>query len=143
MIVGFMRRHAMQHAAIAGLLATLGLAPAARADFVVTGAIPPAPTTHSPSVHGAVPAPETSQTQDAARPVRWLMARGFGRHVTLRFAAEQIIPKAVKVTYGPGADPDALVDWKGGEAWNDVLRDAVEPLGLHLVMSNMAVEIRK
>ncbi len=133
----------MRHAAIAGLLATLSLISAARADFVITGVTPPAPTTHSPSVHGAVPAPETSQTQDAARPVRWLMARGFGRHVTLRFAAEQIIPKAVKVTYGPGADPDALVDWKGGEAWNDVLRDAVEPLGLHLVMSNMAVEIRK
>jgi hypothetical protein len=142
MIVGFTRRHAMQHAAIAGLLATLGLAPAARADFVVTGVTPPAPTAHSPSTQGAVPA-DTSQAQDAARPVRWLMAHGFGHQVTLRFAAEQIIPKAVKVTYGPGADPDALVDWKGGGAWNDVLRDAVQPLGLHLVMSNMAVEIRK
>jgi hypothetical protein len=133
----------MRHAVIAGLLATLGLAPAARADFVITGATPPAPTAQSSTAQGRVPATDLSETQEAARPVHWLMARGFGRQVKLRFAAEQIIPKAVKVTYGPGADPDVLVDWNGGGAWSDVLRDAVQPLGLHLVMSNLAVEIRK
>ena len=30
-----------------------------------------------------------------------------------------------------------------GPGFRDVLRDTVQPLGLHLVMSNMAVEIRK
>ena len=53
------------------------------------------------------------------------------------------MPAAVKVTYAPGADPNALVDWKGGQAWNRVLLDAVKPLGLRLVMARMAVEIRK
>jgi hypothetical protein len=53
------------------------------------------------------------------------------------------VPPAVKVTYGPGADPDALVDWRGGQGWNRVLFDAVKPLGLRLVMTHMAVEIRK
>jgi hypothetical protein len=143
MIVGFTRRHAMRHAAIAGLLATLSLISAARADFVITGVTPPAPTAQAPSAQDPVPATSPSQTHEVPKPVHWLMGHGFGHQVTLRFAAEQIVPKAVKVTYGPGADPDALVDWKGGAAWNDVLRDAVQPLGLHLVMSNMAVEIRK
>jgi len=53
------------------------------------------------------------------------------------------VPPAVKVTYGPGADPNALVDWKGGQAWNRVLFDAVKPLGLRLVMTDLVVEIRK
>jgi hypothetical protein len=131
----------MRHAAIAGLLATLGLAPAAHADFVVTGAMPLTESERPPTTQ----ATETdgSQSPDAPKPIHWLMAYGFGHQVPLRFAAEQIVPKAVKVSYGPGADPDALVDWKGGEAWNRVLREAVQPLGLHLVMGQTAVQIRK
>ncbi len=71
------------------------------------------------------------------------MAYGFGNHIPLAFAVRQIVPKAVKVTYGPGASPAALVSWKGGQTWNRVLLAAVRPLGLHLVMTHMAVEIRK
>ncbi len=131
----------MRHAALAALLATIGLTPAARADFVVTGTAPPAPAAQTP----APPAPAAASpgAADAAKPVHWLVARGFGHQVPLHFAAEQIVPNAVKVSYGPGADRNALVDWKGGEAWNQVLRDAVHPLGLRLVMTHMAVEIRK
>jgi hypothetical protein len=61
----------------------------------------------------------------------------------LAFACRQIVPSAVRITYGPGADQAVLVDWKGGDTWNHVLRDAVQPLGLHLVMTTMAVEIRR
>jgi hypothetical protein len=57
--------------------------------------------------------------------------------------SRQIVPRAVKVTYGPGADPEAAVDWKGGQGWNRVLFNAVRPLSLRLVMTHMAVEIRK
>ena len=59
------------------------------------------------------------------------------------FAVRQIVPATVKVTYGPGADPNALVDWKGGQTWNRVLLAAVKPLGLRLVLTHTAVEIRK
>ena len=71
------------------------------------------------------------------------MAFGFGKSVPLAFACRQIVPNAVKITYGPGADQAALVNWKGGDTWNHVLRDAVQPLGLHLIMTTMAVEIRR
>jgi hypothetical protein len=47
------------------------------------------------------------------------------------------------VSYGPGADRDTLVDWRGGQGWNRVLFDAVKPLGLRLVITHLAVEIRK
>jgi hypothetical protein len=70
------------------------------------------------------------------------MAYGFGDNVPLAFACRQIVPPAVKVTYGPGADPQMLVSWKGGKTWNRVLRDTVKPLRLRLVMTHMAVEIR-
>jgi hypothetical protein len=54
-----------------------------------------------------------------------------------------MVPPAVKVTYGPGVDPEAVVDWQGGEGWNRVLANVVRSLGLRLVMTTMAVEIRK
>ncbi len=132
------------------VLVPLG-APAARADFVVAGSGPPAPAAQiapaansaSVSSDAAKPsdAAETGQT-DAEEP-RFKVAEGFGDQVPLRFAIRQIVPPAVKVTYGPGASPDALVDWKGGQGWNRVLSRAVHPLGLRLVMTYMGVQIRE
>ncbi|MCB8877432.1 hypothetical protein ASILVAE211_19720 [Acidisoma silvae] len=71
------------------------------------------------------------------------MAKGFGNNVPLGFACRQIVPSTVRVTYGPGASASSMVSWQGGKGWNEVLREAVKPLGLHLVMTHMAVEIRK
>jgi hypothetical protein len=114
-------------------LATITLNPAARADFVITS-MPPT----SGSITEAVP----DNSPDPV-PTRFKLAFGFGKRIPLSFAVRQIVPAAVKVTYGPGADPDALVDWRVGQGWNRVLFDAVKPLGLRLVMTHMAVEIRK
>lgn len=86
---------------------------------------------------------QTPETPGGAPIIRWKMAYGFGDQVPLSFACRQIIPPAVKVTYGPGANPNMLVNWKGGDTWNHVLWNAVKPLGLRLVMTRMAVEIRK
>ena len=132
------------------ILVSLG-APAAQADFVVAGS--PRPVPSSPNL----PASATLGAQDRAaknssavvaseadaEEPRFKVARGFGDQVPLSFAVRQIVPHAVRVIYGPGAAPDALVTWKGGEGWNRVLLRAVHPLGLRLVMSTMAVQIRK
>jgi hypothetical protein len=107
----------------------------ASADFVITS-MPAAQT--APQIVQTIPdnSPDPAST-------RFKLAYGFGKRIPLSFAVRQIVPAAVKVTYGPGADSDALVDWKGGQAWNRVLLDAVKPLGLRLIMNHMAVEIRK
>ncbi len=84
-----------------------------------------------------------SESDSHTSTVHWIVASGFGNNVPLGFACKQIVPPAVKVTYGPGASANALVTWKGGTAWNRVLLAAVKPLGLKLVMTHMAVEIRK
>jgi hypothetical protein len=127
----------------------LATAPVARADFVMTGmkiirAAPPQAASGGQDP-AASPPEDGDQNAGASRnrpKPRFKMADGFGDQVPLSFACRQIIPPAVKVTLGPGADPKALVDWKGGDTWNHVLRDAVKPLGLHLVMTTMAVEVR-
>ena len=133
------------------ILAGLLLAPGARADFVVAGQKPTLPT-ESPAAQvapdagspgaGGQGSPVSTETPHPVRPL-FMVAEGFGDRVPLRFAVRQIVPRAVKVTYGPGADPDAAVDWRGGQGWNWVLLRAVKPLGLRLVMTHMAVEIRK
>ncbi|MGC1407579.1 MAG: hypothetical protein WA864_01375 [Acetobacteraceae bacterium] len=124
-------------------------APVARADFVMTGMKTIQAASRQAASGGQDPAaspPEdgdhNADTSPAPSKPRFKTADGFGDQVPLSFACRQIIPPAVKVTLGPGADPKALVDWKGGDTWNHVLRDAVKPLGLHLVMTTMAVEIR-
>ena len=123
----------MRTALVGVLVVAATLAPAARADFVIAGSPPPDTTTTPPPAAMGTP-PET---------LRFRAAYGFGDQVPLSFAVRQIVPKTVKVSYGPGADPASLVNWKGGRPWNRVLLAAVKPLGLRLVMTSMAIEIRK
>jgi hypothetical protein len=141
----------MRTPTIGVILSGLLLAPCARADFVVEGKSP-AVVSQSPATDGARAAESqnvrgqgSQVSTDTPRPAQpqFTIAQGFGDQVPLRFAVQQIVPKAVKVTYGAGVDPDAVVDWKGGQRWNWVLAHAVTPLGLKLVMSHMAIEIRK
>jgi hypothetical protein len=141
-------RRTLLIAACAGLLAV----PPAFADFVIRQAASPPPITTEPNSER--PANDQSpaignesgyagQVPDssASSVFHWKMANGFGNQVPLSFACRQIVPPAVRVTYGRGASPDMLVNWRGGDTWNRVLRDAVKPLGLHLAMTYMAVEI--
>lgn len=127
----------------------------AHADFVVktsppSGAPPRTavlPPTAAASNALAQPANQAHERQPgsaaAPAPPRFKTVYGFGNQIPLGFACRQIVPRAVTIVYGPGADPQQIVSWEGGETWNHVLRDAVKPLGLHLVMSIMAVEIRQ
>jgi len=132
----------------AGLGLLFPLTPAAQADFVVTGSSSQssaaAPVAMAPIVDPGDRAAARSRAHGKGSPsFHWKVANGFGNQVPLGFACRQIVPPAVHVTYGPGASPDMLVSWKGGNTWNRVLYDAVAPLGLRLVMTHMAVEIRK
>jgi len=136
----------MRHLVLTTLV-SLTMAGHARAEFVVKTAQPARVSDAVPQPAPITPAEPNAGSQAEAQPKpdkpRFKMAFGFGKSVPLAFACRQIVPNAVKITYGPGADQAALVDWKGGDTWNHVLRDAVQPLGLHLVMTTMEVEIRR
>ncbi len=85
-----------------------------------------------------VPAEEPEQ----AAP-RFKVARGFGDAVPMSFAVRQIVPAAVRVHYGAGIDPDALVSWKGDRPWNQALAAAVRPLHLRIVTGTDTVLITR
>ena len=136
----------MRHLVLTTLV-SLTMAGHARAEFVVKTAQPARVSDAVPQPAPITSAEPNAESQAEAQPKpdkpRFKMAFGFGKSVPLAFACRQIVPNAVKITYGPGADQAALVNWKGGDTWNHVLRDAVQPLGLHLVMTTMEVEIRR
>ncbi len=115
----------------------------ARADFQIgqTAAEPPI-FLGSPAV-----AAQPLRTYRAAR-IRvaapgFMVARGFGQAIPLRFAARQIVPPAFTVRYAPGVDQDAEVDWTGDAPWNRVLLAAVQPLGLHVTVGVKSVLISR
>lgn len=140
------------HAALA-IFALFAAAPPARADFSIVStdpsAAPTRPPTSEPLRPTAPEAPAARRTSTEGKPATtpkphaFGIAKGFGAHVPLAFAVRQIVPHQIKVTYGPGADKSAPVDWKGGRKWAAVLRDAVHPLGLKLSLHPNAVAIRQ
>lgn len=71
------------------------------------------------------------------------VAQGFGNEVPLAFATRQIVPGRVRVTFGPGVDQAALVDWKGGRPWVETLQSAVRPLGLRVAVRGTFVSINR
>ncbi len=122
------------------ILTFIAMCSGARAEFALLPASSPA----SPplvAADAAVTAPKSPAHQAAKRhnrrserhlPPDPLTARGFGSKVPLAFAVRQIVPASINVSFAPGADQDALVDWQGGKRWNIVLTEAIRPLGLEL-----------
>ena len=110
---------------------------AAHAEFQLTGpAVSPAP---APEPSSDAPA---QRAQFGKRPAGPAVAYGFGHQVSLAFAARQIVPRGVKVSFGQALDPErVLVDWKGGRPWPDVLRSTLRPAGLQVTFCSGAVRI--
>src|SRR5215831_12237342 len=103
-------------------LATTAVCSSAEADFVVKNAPPTATAINNPSRPVAMaPIADPGNARSSIAPpkpegpatIHWKTAHGFGDNVPLAFACRQIVPTAVKVTFGPGASPQMLVSWKG------------------------------
>ena len=112
----------------------------ASADFRIQRAAPEAAATSfpdSPASDGAAP---TKRVQAPVRP-RVPLASGFGRQIPLSFAARQIVPANLPVSFAPDVDQDVLVDWSGGRPWNQVIAAVVQPLRLRAVVTARGVLI--
>jgi hypothetical protein len=133
------------------LMGALSVCGVAHADFVMLAppttplagdsAPPSAPLDIRPDPH----VPKRQRSTISARKAAGVVpvANGFGQSVPLAFAVRQIVPPKIKVSYGPTADRDALVTWRGGRKWTLVLRDAVRPLGLSVTLKRSSVTIGK
>lgn len=131
--------HRIRHAVMAlGLLAS---APA-RAEFKLSFNHPAhmdGPTSTDAGTAGAAASPDGAAVQPS--PPRFGVARGFGNDIPLEFAVRQIVPATTRVSYGPGVDIQAIVNWKGGRPWPAVLLAAVLPLGMKLRATSRSVAI--
>ena len=103
--------------------------------------LPLAPDVEAGSLGSAEDRTADDNTPAGPPKSHFLLARGFGHDVPLVFAVSQVVPTRVHITYGPGVDEQQHVSWEGGKPWDQVLRSTVNPLGLHVVMSHMAVKI--
>ena len=111
----------------------VGSSAAHAAPAATGGSITPGP---APSAVGGAPPP-------AAPPPGIIVAKGFGHDVPLTFAVRQIVPRWRHVSYGASVDRQAHVSWEGGKPWRQVLRIAVQPLGLHVATTDTDVRIFK
>lgn len=85
------------------------------------------------------PAPQFVAVEPAAQPVAepTLMpvptdgtVQGFGKRVPLVIAVRQIAPEGYEFDFGQGVDMGALVDWQGGQAWENVMESTLSNYGL-------------
>ncbi len=136
----------MKTLTVVTLIGSIAVGLSARADFRIGPTEADTASTMPGSSRPIVLSPEGSpptrrQPLQVAPAAAIPIAQGFGKGVPLAFASRQIVPAKVKVTFGPGVDQAALVDWKGGRAWVETLRSVVRPLGLRVVVRWMAVSI--
>ena len=69
--------------------------------------------------------------------------QGYGTDIPLPFAVRQIVPRGIRVVYGPGVTPETTVSWTGGKVWYEVLRDALKPQRLRLLLSGQTATIAR
>ena len=130
------------------VVGTCLLSQESRADFAIKTAEPPVTATTQANPSGVVadqPHVDPGDRHAADKAASTKLSRlvlGFGDQIPLSFACRQIIPRGVRVVYGPGASPDALVNWKGGDLWPLVLGRAIQPLGLHMVAVGTKLTIK-
>ena len=130
---------------LVALLGSIAVGLPARADFQIAPQSKVSQATHGGSgpivLSPESPIPARRQVARLSVMPAIPVAHGFGKEVPLAFAARQIVPAKVKVTFGPGVDHAAMVDWIGGRPWVEALQAAVHPLGLRIVVRWMAVSI--
>lgn len=87
--------------------------------------------------------PTRSPAPPPARAARPATLQGYGTDIPLSFAVRQIVPRGIRVIYGPGATPETPVSWTGGKAWYDVLRDSLKPRRLRLLLAGQTATITR
>ena len=131
----------MKHAFGAVLLGLVAAVGPARADLQMVPALGGGVGNLRVVSQPIVLSPPTPRIIRRFMPPAIPIANGFGRQVPLAFAARQIVPAGVRTTFGPDVDQAELVDWTGGGPWIGVLRNAVQPIGLHVTVRSMVVSI--
>lgn len=69
------------------------------------------------------------------------VAEGFGSDLPLVMAIRQIVPSDYGFVFDDGIDLAAQVSWQGGQPWNMVLQDVLNPLALRAQIQGNVISI--
>ncbi len=67
---------------------------------------------------------------------------GFGMEMPMALALSQIVPPEYAYSFSAGVNPGIRLSWEGGKAWNEVLSDALAPLGIEASIHGKKVVLR-
>ncbi len=107
------------------------------------------------SYEAAVPVPRMPDSQPfqaavTAAPVAPVMQspsrdviQGFGSDIPLALALDQIVPAGHAYAFDPSVDLGSSVSWNGGKPWDQVLNEAVAPLGYSTSVSGKTIWVRR
>lgn len=89
----------------------------------------------SPSTTPAVvvPTPISTSAPD--------LVEGFGKDIPLAIALRDIVPPHYAFSFSPREIAGTKISWRGGKPWQDVLKDALTPHDLDLVMNEGSILI--
>ena len=77
----------------------------------------------------------------AAEQEKYEIIEGFGSDIPLALAMRQVIPAQYSFSFGEGVNAGRSVSWNGGEPWNIVLQEMVNPLGLGAKVMGNTVQL--
>lgn len=76
-------------------------------------------------------------------PENYDVIEGFGADMPLALALRQIVPPSYAFSFGEGINPGTKISWNGGKPWNEVLKDALAPLGVSFDVQNSKLLLRR
>lgn len=114
-------------------------------DDIVWSEAPAAPEQAAPendslnkAIAQTLPVPEAIKTSPETA---FAVAEGFGKDIPLVLALRQIVPPSYAYRFQNKSDAGLRLSWQGGRPWNQVLNDALAPLGRAAVIDGQSVTI--
>jgi hypothetical protein len=101
----------------------------------------PSPQPVAASVPTSLPLPQRQQVPAQTIDPANLIAVGFGNDLPLDAGLKQIIPSYYTYKLDPTISVDQSMSWTGGDQWQVVLRNALNPIGLNYEINGQQVVI--
>lgn len=86
----------------------------------------------------AAPAPQQMNTLSEAERTD---AVGFGKDMPLALAVQQIVPPGYAYSFAQSVNAGQRVSWSGGKAWDLVLQETLEPIGMNIRIDGKSVMV--
>lgn len=84
--------------------------------------------------------PEAEPTNNLAEADR-TDAVGFGNDMPLALAVQQIVPPGYAYSFAQSVNAGQRVSWSGGKAWDLVLKETLEPIGMDIRINGKSVMV--